>query len=69
MVCLLYRARVIFMRHSPLRFLRCVRLSPVLSLSDDESQLQLREDAMFVYGGNVADKGNGAIVLCILRFV
>ena len=44
-----------------LRFLRCVRLSPVLSLSDDESQLRLREDAMFVYGGNVADKGSGAI--------
>jgi hypothetical protein len=33
----------------------------VLSLSDDESQLRLREDAMFVYGGNVADKGNGSI--------
>jgi hypothetical protein len=43
------------------RFLRCVRLSPVLSLSDDESQLRLREDAMFVYGGNVADKANGGI--------
>ena len=57
------------MRHSPLRFLRCVRLSPVLSLSDDESQLQLREDAMFVDVGNGADKVNGAIVLCILRCV
>ena len=41
------------------RFLRCVRLSPLLSLNDDESQLRLREDAMFVYGGNVADKGSG----------
>ena len=42
-----------------IRFLRCVRLSPLLSLSDDESQLRLREDAVFVYGGNIADKGNG----------
>ncbi len=33
----------------------------MLSLSDDESQLRLREDAMFVYGGNVADKSNGSI--------
>ena len=49
----------LYMHVMSTRFLRCVRLSPLLSLSDGESQLRLREDAMFVYGGNVADKGNG----------
>jgi hypothetical protein len=57
----------LYMHVMSTRFLRCVRLSPLLSLSDDESQLRLREDAMFVYGGNVADKGSGIIMSLHLR--